>query len=92
MQNRPAKGKTSSRTVDSMLQKRLFISRLLVNKFGLNQLIKGRVDRRLNKWSSGISTGSGNMASNGPCSADERFNLITRNLQVKASDVMDAFL
>ena len=91
MQNRPAKGKISFRAVDSMLQ-RLFISRLLVNKFGLNQLIKGRVDRRLNKWSSGTSTGSGNMASNGPCSADERFNLITRNLQVKASDVMDAFL
>ena len=72
-----AKEKTSSFALGSMLQ-RLFIPRLLVKKFGLNQLITGSAD----KWIRGLSTGS--MASgNGPCSADEKFNLITRNLQVR---------
>lgn len=74
------KRKTSSFAVGSMLQ-RLFIPRLLVKKFGLNQLITSSADLRLNKWIRGLSTGS--MASNGPCSADEKFNLITRNLQVR---------
>ena len=81
MQNRPAKSKTTCFAVESMLQ-RLLVSKLLVNKFGLNQLIAGRVDLRLNYRSRGLS--SENMASNGPCSADEKFNLITRNLQVRA--------
>ena len=74
------KRKTSSFAVGSMLQ-RLFIPRLLVKKFGLNQLITSSPDLRLNKWIRGLSTGS--MASSGACSADEKFNLITRNLQVR---------
>lgn len=78
MQTRPARGKTSSITVDSMLQ-RLFVSRLLVGKFGLHQLLTGSVNLRLNKWICELSTE--NMASSGPCSVDEKFNLITRNLQ-----------
>lgn len=73
-----------------MLQ-RLLISGLLVNKFSLKQVFKGGVDPRLNKWACRLSTG--NMASNGPCFADDRFNLITRNLQeVIGEDRLKAIL
>lgn len=64
-----------------MLQ-RLLISRLLLNKFG--QLTTGGVDLCLGRLDFFRGLYTGNMASNanGPVSADDKFNLITRNLQV----------
>lgn len=63
-----------------MLQ-RLLISRLLLNKFG--QLTTGGVDLCLGRLDLFRGLYTGNMASNanGPVSADDKFNLITRNLQ-----------
>lgn len=64
-----------------MLQ-RLLISRLLLNKFG--QLTTGGVDLCLSRLNLVRGLYTGNMASNanGTVSADDKFNLITRNLQV----------
>ncbi|XP_068755338.1 tyrosine--tRNA ligase, cytoplasmic-like [Montipora capricornis] len=61
-----------------MLQ-RLCASRLLSKKLRLHQLFGISVNLVQNKWCRCISSES--MASNGPCSVDDQFNLITRNLQ-----------
>ena len=62
---------------------RVFTSRLVFSEFGVNQLIKSRLVLTRHICTRGFLT-TANMASNDSCSADEKFNLITRNLQVRA--------